>query len=245
MTKEQERILGNVERLFLPILQQVFVDNLRAVILYGSAVKGLFADGVSDVNVLILLKEADPKSVILLGGKAKSVMKRNRITPLLLTEKEYLGSADIVPLEYLDILASRKVLFGTDPTTELEITRSNLRHQVEAQLRGTIGALRSVLLASRGKSAALRRYLKDWFGSQNALIRGLLRLGGTDEIPDEIETTAQVLEKLFGVAAGSLVELSRIRRGEKLDAAEIVEHVLLYLTAVVAKVDTLDVSHDE
>lgn len=245
MTKEQERILGNVERVFLPILKQVFEENLIAVILYGSAVKGMFTKGVSDVNVLIILRDADPAAVVALGGRGKSVLRKNRITPLLLTEKEYLGSADIFPLEYLDILASRKVLHGIDPTPDLKITQSNLRHQVEAQLRGTIGALRSALLASRGKSSILRRYLKDWFGSQNALIRGLLRLGGIESIPDDIQSISKVLGEQFGIDSGSLIQLARIRTGEKIDAAQTVEGVLIYLTRVVEKVDNMDESHDE
>ena len=245
MTKQQERILGNVDQVYLPILRQIFQDNLDSVILYGSAVKGMFTDGVSDVNVLILLKQADPKSVILLGKKAKSVMKKNRITPLLLTNQEFLGAGDIFPLEYLDILSSRKVIFGTDPTEELSITRQNLRHQVESQLRGTIGAFRNALLGSRGRSPALRRFLKEWFGSQNALIRGLLRLSGTDDIPQDMQSVAKALGELYSVDAGAIVELSRIRQGEKLPIQDVVEHMLLYLADVVQKVDTLDVSHDE
>jgi hypothetical protein len=241
MTKEQDRILGNVESIFLPHLTRIFEANLAVAMLYGSAVKGTFTDGMSDVNILVLLQKADPASVIQLGKKARSCMRKNRINPLLLTEEEYLASADVFPLEYLDIADSRKVIHGDDPTKKLDITRANLRHQVEAQLRGTIADLRRALLASSGRERLLRRHLKEWFGSQNALLRGLLRLGGGTAIPADVEVVAQMLGDQYGIDAAVIVELSRIRSGEKLDAAGAVERSLSYLTELARNIDSMEV----
>ena len=241
MTKEQQRILKNVESVFLPHLKRAFEDNLSVVMLYGSAVKGTFTDGVSDVNILVLLRKTDPTAVVLLGKKARSCMRKNRINPLLLTEEEYLASADVFPLEYLDIIESRKVLHGNDPTEKLDITRANLRHQVEAQLRGTIADLRRALLASSGREKVLRRYLKEWFGSQNALLRGLLRLGGMVTIPPDIETTVRELGDRYGIDAAAISGLSRIRSGEKIDAAGTIEKALLYFTELGRKIDSMEV----
>lgn len=241
MTKEQERILKNVEAVFLPHLTRVFDANLSVAMLYGSAVKGTFTDRVSDVNILILLNQADPASVIMLGKRARSCIRKNRINPLILTEEEYLASADVFPLEYLDIADSRKVIHGDDPTKKLEITRGNLRHQVEAQLRGTIADLRGALLSSSGRERLLRRHLKEWFGSQNALLRGLLRLGGATAIPADMGVVAQMLGDQYGIDAAVIVELSRIRSGEKLDAIGAVEKVLSYLTELARNIDSMEV----
>lgn len=240
MSIEQEQTVKNIEQKFLPVLQDVFQKNLVSVILYGSAVKGTFTAGVSDVNILILLEKADPKSVVLLGKSAAGVIKKNRINPLLLTKSEFLSSADVFPMEYLDITDSRKVIFGTDPVGNLNITSDNLRHQVEEQLRGTVSSFRRALLASKGQHRLLKRYLAEWFGSQNALIRGLLRLSGSKEIPADFADVVQSLTERFGIDAGVLSDLQRIRSGEKLDATETAVHVLGYLTELARKVDEME-----
>lgn len=240
MSIEQEQTFKNIEQKFLPVLQDVFKENLVTVILYGSAVKGTYTAGVSDVNILILLEEADPKSVVMLGKAAARIITKNRINPLLLTRSEFLSSADVFPMEYLDIADSRKVIFGTDPVGDLKITNDNLRHQVEEQLRGTISSLRRALLASKGQHRPLKRYLAEWFGSQNALIRGLLRLSGLTEIPTDFAKFVQSLTERFGIEAGALTDLQRIRSGEKLDATETAVRVLAYLAELAKKVDQME-----
>lgn len=241
MTKEQQRILSNVEGIFVSEVKDLFGDNLTAVILYGSAVAGSFTDRVSDVNVLILLEEADPKAIIKLGKGSRRSMRKNRINPLLLTVDEYLGSADVFPLEYLDIIDTRKLVYGKDPTEKLSITPANLRHQVESQLRGTIADLRRALLASHGRNAYLKNYLKHWFGAQNALWRGVLRVGGEDRPSSDIDAVAKALEDKFAVDTSALQDISRIRGGEKIDSVTAVENTLLFLGDLVRKIDSMAV----
>ncbi|MBT3271591.1 MAG: hypothetical protein HN368_00435 [Spirochaetales bacterium] len=241
MSKEQDRILTNLEAVFLPRLKETFGSNLTAVILYGSVVKETFTDGFSDANVLILLGEADPTSIVKLGKTGRSVMRKNRINPLLLTANEYLESADVFPLEYLDIADSRKVIFGDDPTGKLDITKSNLRHQVEVQLRGTVADLRRTLLASRGRNGALRKNLKGWFGSQSALLRGLLRLGGEQTIPVNFVSAVQAIGSVYKIDSAALEELAKIRGGEKIDAVQAIERALLCFSELAKKIDAMDV----
>ena len=191
------------------------------------------------MNVLIVVSKADPDAAILLGKKAAGLIRKNRISPLLLTETEFLNSADVFPMEYLDIRDSRKLAFGPDLTESLDITRANLRHQVEEEIRGSIGSLRRALLASRGKSARLKGFLKGWFGSQNALFRGLLRLKAEGELPGDPEEIASRLSDAFGVDADPLRDAARLRAGDKLDPAEAAKHLLLLLTELAGLVDAM------
>ncbi len=240
MTNEQTRILEKVEKAFVPLVRDVFSNKLVSVILYGSAVKGRFSDGISDVNVLILIAEESPDEVISLGKKSSRLIWKNRITPLILTISEFINSADVFPMEYLDIRNSRKVIYGSDVTEKLQITKANLRHQVEEQLRGSITSLRGTLLRGRGKAAVSKRFLKEWFGAQNALFRGLLRLKGEDEIPSDPEEIAGRLSEVFGVSTDALRDISRFRNGEKLDPNTVVKKLLSLLSQVAASVDSMD-----
>ena len=240
MTKEQTRILSVVETVFVPLIRDTFGDKLQSVILYGSAVKGRFVDKASDVNALILISEDDPDALTILGKKAARIMWKNRISPLILTAAEFINSADVFPMEYMDIRSSRKVVFGSDVTEELEITKANLRHQVEEQLRGSITSLRGALLHSRGKAWDLKQFLKGWFGAQNALFRGLLRLKGAEEVPSEPEKIAVDLGEAFSVDSKALSQAIRIRHGEKLDASVAAKGLLLLLTNLVKSVDSME-----
>jgi predicted nucleotidyltransferase len=240
VTKEQTKILEKVENAFLPVVKETFSDKLTSVVLYGSAVKGRFTDGISDVNVLILIAEESPGEVVALGKKAARAIWKNRITPLILTVDEFVNSADVFPMEYLDIRHSRKVIYGTDVTEKLEITKDNLRHQVEEQLRGSITSLRRILLLGRGKASTSKRSLKKWFGAQNALFRGLLRLKGEEEVPSDPGEIASKLAEAFDVSADSLLDILRLRNGEKLDPNATAEGLLLLLATLARSVDSMD-----
>jgi predicted nucleotidyltransferase len=239
VTNEQTKILDKVENDFLPLVKEIFSEKLTSVILYGSAVKGRFTDGISDVNVLILISEVSPNEIVSLGKKAARLIWKNRITPLIITVNEFVNSADVFPMEYFDIRNSRKVIYGSDITEELEITKDNLRHQVEEQLRGSITTLRGILLHGRGRASATKRFLKGWFGAQNALFRGLLRLQGEEEIPSDPSEIARKLASAFDLATDPLLDVVRLRNGEKLDPNATAKGLLLLLTKLAANVDSM------
>ena len=240
MTKEQTRILEKVETAFVPMAKDVFSDNLVSIILYGSAVKGRFTDGVSDVNVLVLISESSPDDIITFGKKAARLISKNRITPLIMTVNGFANSADVFPMEYLDIRHSRLVIYGTDETEALDIAKANLRHQVEGQLRGSITSIRGALLQGRGKAASSKLLLKSWFGAQNALFRGLLRLKGEEDVPVEPEGLAAKLGSVFGVSTDILLDIAGFRNGEKKDPIILVKGLLSLLAELVVNVDSME-----
>lgn len=240
MTDEQERILANVEEQFVPKVRETFGENLQSITLYGSAITERFTDGVSDINVLIVLDLADPVAVSKLGKEAARIMKKNRITPLLLTDEEFLGSADVFPMEYLDMVDARRVVFGTDFVEQLNITKRHLRHQVETQLRGSIASVRRALIATKGRERPMKRVLRDWFGAQNALFRGLLRLAGIDDLPAHPVDTIGLLGKQYGIDVAGLEQAAKLRMTGKADATDTAHSVLRCLTELAEKIDTLE-----
>lgn len=240
MTKEQVKILKNIDEEFVPLAKEVIGASLASVILYGSAVKGQFSDGISDVNVLILITDDHSDSIVTFGKRAARLIRKNRVSPLIMTVDDFVNSADVFPMEYLDIRSSRKVIYGSDVTEQLEITKSNLRHQVEEQLRGSITSMRSALVYGKGRAKTSKQFLEEWFGAQNALFRGLLRLKGEEEIPQEPEALAGALGKSFGVSTDILFDIARLRSGEKLDPIAAVKGLLSLLTDLVGSVDTME-----
>jgi hypothetical protein len=194
----------------------------------------------SDVNLLVLIHEPDPQAILRFGRDNTKLLKRNRISLHILTEREFLNSSDVFPMEYLDILDSHRLLWGKNPTEELTITQDNLRHQVEERLRGTIHSLRQALIGAAGSRRSLERVLRNSFGTQLALFRGLLRLKKADRIPQGEGAIIEKLHEVFDLSITPLRDLLDLRNGEKSSAEHITVDLITFLTSLVARVDAMD-----
>lgn len=240
MADAKERTAKAVEVEFLQQLKEAFADRLDAVVLYGSYVQGSFQPGVSDVNVLVLLSEADPDALGQLSRAAGKLMRKHRITPLILTSGEFSRSSDVFPMEYLDIRDRNHVLYGEDPTVVLSIDEKNLRHQVEHQMRGNLISLRQLVLAARGRKRLLGRELSRWYGRVAAVFRGLLRLKGADEVPTEPRALVSKVNEVLDLEAGPFLRLIAFRDGESDDAEELARDLLTRLGELVRTVDAME-----
>ncbi|MFW6181136.1 MAG: nucleotidyltransferase domain-containing protein [Spirochaetota bacterium] len=225
-----------VEGRFLDVLKSVFGPNLLSVMAYGSYAGGDFVPGVSDVNILIILDRHQHDRIAQLGRQAHRLIRKHRITPLLLTRTEFRNSADVFPMEYFDIRERHVVLYGEDETASLDLHRRHLRHQLEEHLRGTVATLRQVLIASRGRNRAADRSMRNLFGSLRAQFRGLLRLVGADVPPDDGELI-RAAEKRFGVESSPFIQLQQLRRNRKKATLELAGRVLTQLEALIRSVD--------
>jgi len=235
-----EKIKKCVEESYPGLLKQTFDDNLLSIMLYGSYVSGDFIPGLSDVNILVILENPAPDGLGLLGISGHRMMRNCRITPLIMTRTEFIRSADVFPMEYYDIRNNSRVLFGSDETEALSLTKKNLRHQLEERLRGTTASLRQVIIASRGKKKVLGAGLKGIFGSLKALFRNLLRLKSSEEIPAGTEETIRKLGSVFDIDVNGFQKLLALRKGEKLDVGSLAAEVLDSLQKLVSAVDAME-----
>jgi len=88
MAKKATSYKKAVEDSFLEILKDIFRENLVSVSLYGSAAGGNFVEGVSDLNVLILLEKPDPEQIEKLGIKAHKIIKKFNLAKNSTSEKK-------------------------------------------------------------------------------------------------------------------------------------------------------------
>ena len=70
--------------------------------------------------------------------------------PLLFTPDQLAASANVFPIELLDMRQSHRVLFGEDPLADVTIEREHLRLQLERELKGHLLALRERYLLAGG-----------------------------------------------------------------------------------------------
>jgi predicted nucleotidyltransferase len=240
MASAHYRLESAVEGEFPQKLKEAFGERLDSVVLYGSYVQGSFDPGVSDVNVLVLLTEPDPEAMGRLSRSAGRLMRRHRITPLIMSSHEFARSSDVFPMEYLDIEDRHRVLHGDDPTATLSVDRRNLRHQLEHQMRGNLISLRQLVLGARGRKRLLGRELKRWYGPVAAVFRGLLRLVDADEVPTEPRPLISTVNQVLGLEPGPFLELIAYRNGESKDPEKLAADLLARLADLVRIVDTME-----
>jgi len=241
MNSEVEKIQAVMRDDFIPILTDCFGKELKSVILYGSAAKDTFIKGVSDVNILVLTESPRPEAILQLGKKGSRIIRAQRLSLHFLTENEFMNSSDVFPMEYYDIKADHILLWGDDPVDRLNLTPENLRHQVEERLRGSINSLRQALLASRGNNKLLSEVLLQWYGTQTALFRGILRLLNHTEIPGQARLLIQTVAEAFKIDPAGMDELTVLREQKKSEnAAVIAVTVLGFLTSLTREIDSME-----
>ena len=231
------KIMQTVCANFTDRLKDLFGSDLLAVILYGSAARGTYRKGVSDINLCVILEKSSPRKIFEMGRVTKSFLRKHRITPLVMTHEELLSSADVFPLEYGDIREAHQVLYGDQNIFTLDLCRANLRYQLEEKLRGAVNDMRSMLLAAGGSEKLLGRLLVGWSGLGRTLFRALLRLKRISGIPADALLPRVSAE--YGVCMDGFAALERFRQGEKNSAAGLAEALLEALKAFVRAVDAM------
>ncbi len=173
-------------------LKQACGENLKSVILYGSAAAGDHTGKCSDYNVLVVTGDLGRDALKAFSKTAKSWARAGNPAPLLFTMERLNKSTDVFPVELLDIKECHRVLHGEDVVSDLDISTANLRLQIEHELRGNLIQLRQQYLLASGNSKQVVNLLVQSLASFLVLFRASLRLFATD-IPQK---KFQALEKL-------------------------------------------------
>ncbi len=132
-------------------LKSAAADNLKSVVLYGSAVTGEFLGKRSDLNVLCVVASAGSSDLERLHPVAEWWARQGNPAPLIFTLEELTRSADIFAIELLDMKSRHRVLFGDDFLAHLDVPLKLHRLQVERELRTDWLRLRQAILLAPQK----------------------------------------------------------------------------------------------
>src|SRR5208282_6017993 len=102
-------------------LKSAAAENLKSVVLYGSAVTGEFLEKHSDLNVLCVVAGARSGDLERLHPVAEWWARQGNPAPLIFTLEELTRSADIFAIELLDMKSRHRVLFGDDFLAHLDV----------------------------------------------------------------------------------------------------------------------------
>jgi hypothetical protein len=214
--------------------------DFLAAYLTGSVLSQGFDPKLSHVNVLAVARELPPETLDALARAIPATKKPPHYDGLFFTRRQIEKSLDVFPIEWLDVLERHLRLEGDDVLSGFEVPRSNLRLQLEHELRAKHIGLRQAYLHSGLKADALTQALKSRASSFAALFRALLRLRG-EGTPAETVRVYERVAQLYGLDAQGLLCVHLVRYSErswKLD--EIRAHYLRFMNEIDRLVGILD-----
>lgn len=212
-------------------------ENLASVVLYGSAADGDHIELRSDHNLLIVLNRIFPEDLRLSQAPMREWQSLGQPMPVYFTVEELEDAADVFPIEFLQMEKARKVLYGRDPFEFVEISRANLRHQTEYELRTKLIQLRRLYIPVSTSVEKLSTLMSDSLASFAALFRPVLMLHG-EEAPmtkaDTVRATVSLLrldtapfERIFELRAKGGLSLTEREVNNVFSAyMEQIEHVI-------------------
>ncbi len=207
---------------------------------YGSAARGDFVEGVSDINVLVVAKRLPAAALKSAGEVVRHWRERIPVSPIFATDEYLERSADVFPLEFLDMRDAHETIFGADPLAGLRVDPRFLRHQVEAELKGKLMRLRTAYASAAGEPIEVRELLRESLPSFRAIFQGALRLAGVAPPPQTAEVMRAVA-RTFGLDEDALEDVMAIHDARPaasgLDAEDAFARYLAAVERLAAAVD--------
>jgi predicted nucleotidyltransferase len=166
--------------------------NIECVILFGSAARGDFRQGLSDLNVACILHSLTVEEL----GRLADVVKwwcveQREPAPLFFTGDELQQSADVFAIEILDMKHDRRVLYGKDAVAGIDVPMNLHRVQIEHDLRTMILKLRQHYLRAPGNAKELSPVLRKSFSGVLTLLRHTVIAFGEDPPAGERDVIAR------------------------------------------------------
>lgn len=160
---------------FVRDLTAALGDRLGAALLFGSAARGEWLEGISDVNVLVLVDRIDTTLLAAASPAAQSAVGRG-VTPLLMEYDEWNRAGDVFCIELADMRDASITLSGDDPVAGTDSPPASLRLQAERELRAKLLHLHAGMLLAADDRARLGQLLLHALPSFTTYLRAALRL---------------------------------------------------------------------
>lgn len=222
---------------FAADLRKTYQVNLQSVLLVGSAARGDFIAGKSDINTLVVLSMEGMDWLEKSFDVLQKYTRRRLAIPHFITQMSISNSLDAFPLEFLDFQTFHKVILGGDPLAEIRIPKDAIRLQVEREARGKLFLLRQGFAGHAGDDKKLRDILCHAVGAFTAIFQGILALHN-NPIPMERWALFYAASTLAGFSPTPFHQILEIKQGKKEKNARVIFKEMLRATeAIVQWVD--------
>jgi predicted nucleotidyltransferase len=184
-------------------LEKTLGDDLVGILVHGSVARGEYRPGESDVDAIVVVKEASFAILDAIANAMQLARYSARIEAMILTEGEIAGASDVFPLLYDDIKRCHFLVTGRDPFEKVEVHDTHRRLRVEQELREARIRMRRAVTDSAGAKEALGGAVTRKIKQVRAPLHALLAMKGITSKPDLSAVTDEAC-KHYGVDAALL-----------------------------------------
>lgn len=175
-------------------------STLTALVVHGSAARGTYTAGTSNLDVIVVLRAADPATLLAISNPLQVARSAARIEAMILVEDEIARAADAFPLLYVDVQRHHVLLAGRDPFAGLNVPFAHRRFRVEQELREVQIRMRRLVVDGIGNRPLLLSALARKTKQLRPALRALLRCGGLSRTA----TTSKRCSRRRASASGSM-----------------------------------------
>jgi hypothetical protein len=168
-------------------------------------------------------------------------LKQLKEIPFLFTKEELMDGADVFPIEFLNIRQHHKILSGEDFLKDIEISKKDLRYQLEFEFRSKLIHLRKEYLQFKGKH--LEDFILSAIPTLVPIIGGLIYL--KDLHYSDTEDMFKVVSEGYSIDVHILKEIHDIGRGKakfKKDKEQYIMELIKLLTSIGIIMDQIEIA---
>lgn len=202
---------------FVPALRKALGPSLQSVVLFGSAAEGRMRPH-SDVNLMIVLEQADPEALQRLSMDYRAAHAAARVSCMFIRRDEVPAALKSFAVKFEDIAHRRQILLGSDPFAGLALAPEDVRRRVREDLLNLSLRLRERYAFHSATMEQYETVILEASSAVRAAAVALLTLGGGPRLPPR-----EALEEL--VKAGdpawreTLAQMSAVRQAQLVSRA--------------------------
>ena len=200
---------------FVEAAKAAFESDLLSVVVYGSAAEGRMR-ATSDVNMLLVLKSFSQARADQMREPMRLAHATVQMNAMFLLDTEISAAMEAFAVKFADISARHRVLFGSDPFTNLDPPRHAVVRRLKQVLLNLQLRLREryVLVSLREEQLAL--VIADAAGPLRSSAASLLHLEGQAVLPPK-EALEKIVRELGNEnLTNALQEVSNAREDRQL-----------------------------
>ena len=182
-------------------------DNLYSCCVYGSAVRGNAIEGVSDVNLLIILNQSTAAAHL---AVSRALGGQTQIDPFVLARRGFERSVRAFATKFASIRRNYRVLHGADPLVKLDVDAELEKFLCEQAIRNL--RLRLVYsFITRQQNKAYDKFLVRNITGMFVQFSEALRLNGII-LPAAFESRIPILEREYKIDGQVIRDLLALKK---------------------------------
>jgi len=185
-------------------------DNLYSCCVYGSAVRGNAIEGVSDVNLLIILNQSTAAAHL---AVSRAIGGQTQIDPFVLARRGFERSVRAFATKFASIRRNYRVLHGADPLVQLDVDAELEKFLCEQAIRNL--RLRLVYsFITRQQNKAYDKFLVRNITGMFVQFSEALRLNGVI-LPAAFENRIPILEREYKIDGQVMRDLLVLKKSPR------------------------------